>query len=181
MLDLLIPRLLSGRGEGVEVDCLAAHFNLREGVLRSEGIVLNTSEKIIGGALQIALPSETINGVFQPTQKGVRLVPLAHPIGLKGTLAQPQILPITGETLILLGKIAAGLVNPAYLVVLSSSLGTHSDNPCEEVLEGEQQANQKGYGLMPRRPILTLPPASHGGKHQNTPTDSAEALVPPGQ
>ncbi len=139
---LFLPRAFTGDEKGVKLICMAGRYRLSAGVFASEGIVLDTDQTTIGGAVQIKLPSEELKGVFQPKPKGIRLATLDAPITLGGTLAQPQVQALSGETLIALGKIATGLVNPAYLVVLSGSLGTSKNNPCKEVLDGDVQSRR---------------------------------------
>ena len=141
LVELLVPTRVRG-DEKSHVNCLAAHFEMEPGLFKSKGIVLDTDVSTIGGALQVALPSEALQGGFQPKPKGVRLFTVDTPISLGGTLANPTAEALGAGTLLTAGKLATGLYNPVLLVAMFGSMGSNVENPCEAVLSGVENYAQ---------------------------------------
>ena len=140
--EILIPHEISGKTKS-EIHCLAARYQLEPGLFKSKGMVVDTDVSTYGGAGQIELPSERLEGLFQPKPKGVRLFTVDTPIRVSGTLAHPRIQAVSAATLVTAGKVAAGLLNPALLVVGFGSLGSDVENPCEEVLLEASSGTEK--------------------------------------
>ncbi len=70
--ELLLPTKISGRKTS-HLNCLAARYRLEPGLLKSEGMVMDTDTATISGAIRVKLPSEQIQGRFQPKPKSSRL------------------------------------------------------------------------------------------------------------
>jgi hypothetical protein len=142
LVELLIPSAIKD-DEKSQINCLAAHFTLEPGMFSSKGIVLDTDAATIGGTLEVALPSETLQGAFQPDPKNPRIFNVDTPIILGGTLAHPTAeVAGAGTTLLTVGKLATGLYNPVLLIAMFGSLGSHVENPCEAVLSGTTQTTR---------------------------------------
>jgi uncharacterized protein involved in outer membrane biogenesis len=146
MLDLwaadLFTTMLSPRWQRqavTEMNCLAMHIELKEGLAEIDDILLDTQRITVAGSGMLDLETEALNLLIAPRPKRASLVSLANPVRIRGTLSEPEVsvtrLPrgrrLTGAGLGLL----AGLVNPAFLIFAFSDTGTGKANPCDAAVE----------------------------------------------
>jgi len=171
---LLIPAEVSGKTKS-GINCLAGRYRLKPGLFKSEGMVVDTDVSSIGGAIQVELPSERLEGVFQPKPKGARLFTVDTPVGLSGTLAHPQMQALPANTLLTAGKLAAGIYNPVLLVVMFGSLGSDVENPCEAVLSGASSGTEQNLQDQVEEAITSpFSQLLRNGKRQHLPAESGD-------
>jgi len=185
-IELLFPPMLTGTKPG-RMECLAARYHLVPGRVSSEGIVINLEKTLIIGSIQVDLPSEKISAVFKPEPKSARLLTIDTPVVITGSLSRPTIKTVSAESMLALGKLVAGIYNPAYLVVLFGSLGNTVENPCEAVLNGEVELssrdlrdNLEDLATSPLR-LLERKGKGKSSRSGTRSTETQSPLIPPGQ
>jgi len=136
----LIPTMLSTRWQRenvTETNCLVAHIELGEGRAKIEDLLLDTRRIRIAASGILNLETEELDVIVAPRPKRASLVSLANPVRIKGTLAEPEV-SVTriprGRRLAAVGLLA-GLVNPAFLILALSDIGTGRANSCAAAVE----------------------------------------------
>lgn len=81
---------LGGSEKTVAVNCILGHFDVKDGVLNSKTLVIDTDDTNIQGEGTIDLETEAMNLRFVPQPKDTSLVSLRTPITVKGTLKSPS-------------------------------------------------------------------------------------------
>lgn len=73
------------------INCGAMRFKGNNGVLTSNGIVLDSSLATVAGEGTVDLRNEQLKLTFQPQTKDAKLANLTAPVFVSGSLAQPQV------------------------------------------------------------------------------------------
>jgi len=121
------------QGGDTELNCVVGSFQVRDGIARSDMLLLDTRKVTVAGELVVDLKTEAINGLFKPQPKQASLVNLGEPLQLSGTLKTPTVRP-ADRAIISLGKLAIGVAQPAALIVMFGDLGAKEKNPCAALL-----------------------------------------------
>ena len=83
--------LLAKNKKEVPVRCGVASFQVHEGTLTAQNLVLDTEPVLIAGEGFVHLDSETLDMVLRGYPKSMRLFQLRSPILIRGTLAHPSV------------------------------------------------------------------------------------------
>ncbi len=130
----IIKFLLRG-DRNVELRCAAAAFDVKQGLMTSKTIVLDTSDTVISGSGQISLANETLDLTLNPLPKDRSILSLRSPLKISGTFAAPSAGP---DKLALAGRagfaLALGLVNPLLALAATIETGPGQDADCRGVL-----------------------------------------------
>jgi uncharacterized protein involved in outer membrane biogenesis len=132
LMQLLNP-VSWARNTDTELNCVAGRFDIGDGIVRSELLLLDSRDVTVAGEMVLNLATEEINGLFKPQPKQASLVKLAAPLRLSGTLGAPSVGP-TEYSLLTLGKIAIGVAQPYALLLMFGDLGAKEKNPCAALL-----------------------------------------------
>jgi uncharacterized protein involved in outer membrane biogenesis len=132
LLQILNP-VSWAEGGDTELRCVAAQFDVGEGLARSRTLLVDSHNVTVAGEMALNLTNEQIDGLFKPQPKEATLVHLGTPLRLSGTLQAPKV-AATESGLVTLGKLAVGIAQPAALVVLFGDLGAKEKNPCAALL-----------------------------------------------
>ena len=124
------------RGDvNVELRCAAAAFDVKDGLMSSRTIVLDTTDTVITGQGQVSLARETLDIVLQPSPKDRSILSLRSPLKIGGTFASPSAAP---DKTALAGRagmaLALGLVNPLLALAATVETGPGQDADCRSVL-----------------------------------------------
>ena len=123
-----------------ELNCMVTRWNLEEGVASSDELLLDTPQFTVGASAVINFDTEEIDVVIRPKAKQRRLLDVATPVQISGTLSNPLILPQRLPTIDILGGFAVDLGNPRRLVDTLDTLGdTGLENPCVVAIEKRDQ------------------------------------------
>jgi len=91
-VNLLLKLLpLMAPGANAQVNCIVGRFDLRNGVVFDDRILIDTSAVRIRGAGRANLASESLEFVFRPRAKGLALFKLQTPLRVSGTLNDPRL------------------------------------------------------------------------------------------
>jgi uncharacterized protein involved in outer membrane biogenesis len=144
-----------GVPERTNVDCLIGDFALREGVVTTRALLVDTGEAIIGGTGDIDLKTQTINFQAATHSKNFSIGNLPTPIKVTGTLKHPSIgvgvaqLAARGGLAVALGFVAAPLA-----ILPTIEFGVGDPHKCGELVN--EVKHQVNTGT-PGRPIYGVP------------------------
>jgi len=129
------------RGDStVQLRCAAAAFDVKQGLMSSRAIVLDTSDTVITGQGQISLANETLDILFKPQPKDMSILSLRSPLRIGGTFAQATAGP---EKSALAGRVGIALalaaVNPLLALAATIETGPGEDADCAAVLSKAAQ------------------------------------------
>jgi hypothetical protein len=133
LLRLLIPTNWI-KADITDLNCAVGRFDIRNGVIKSNVLLMDTRRITVVGEIGVDLKTEEISGLFEPKNKQAALLRLGTPIKLGGTMANITAEP-AGSRVVFLGKMLLGLTHPSTLLLLFGDLGTAEKNPCKELLE----------------------------------------------
>lgn len=115
----------------VELNCLAADFDVKKGVMQSQVFVVDTKEAIINVNGNINLANEGMDLTIKPETKALRLFTLRAPLYVRGSFSDPDV-SVDKKTLALKAGGAAALATiaapvAALLPLINTGPGHDSD------------------------------------------------------
>ncbi len=124
------------RGDrNVQLRCGAAAFDVKNGLMTSTGIVMDTSDTVINGEGRINLADESLYVVLKPLPKDKSILSLRSPLIIQGTLGAPSAFPDKGA---LAGRaalaVALGAINPFLALAATIETGPGEDADCQKLL-----------------------------------------------
>lgn len=124
------------RGDrNVELRCAAAAFDVKQGLMTTRNIVLDTSDTVVRGQGEINLADESMDILLQPAPKDGSILSLRSPLKIGGTFASPAAGP---DKAALAGRVglavALGAVNPLLALAATIETGPGKDSDCEQTL-----------------------------------------------
>jgi len=130
----IIKFLLRG-DRNVQLRCAAAAFDVKQGVMTSRAIVLDTVDTVILGTGTVSLADESLDLVLRPSPKDASILSLRSPLKITGTFAAPRAGPdkaaLAGRAAIAL---ALGALNPLLALAATIETGPGVDANCPQVL-----------------------------------------------
>ncbi|MDA8252429.1 MAG: AsmA family protein [Rhodospirillales bacterium] len=135
--------LLSGLGlpkKKTEVRCLVADFALRDGMLDTRTLLLDTGEANVTGKGSVNLREEVIDYQLRTHARHFTIGSLPTPIDITGHLKNPTIRP-DAKDLAARGALAAGLgvlLTPLAALLPTIQLGLGEDNDCGQLIRSAQ-------------------------------------------
>ena len=130
----VIKFLLKG-DRNVRLLCSAAAFEVKQGLMTSKVIVLDTTDTVINGRGQISLANETLDLTLDPLPKDHSILSFRSPLKIAGTFASPS----AGPDKVALGAragltLALGLLNPLLALAATFETGPGVDADCRSAL-----------------------------------------------
>jgi len=134
--------------DATKINCAVGYFDIVEGEIQSDAILLDTQRITVGGFGTFNLRNETIDLILTPQPKNPTLVALGHPVRITGHLSDPD---VTNNKLRIAqggGWYLLGLVNPIGLTLVipkiaGTTMGTGKENPCAAAMSGKEFAVQE--------------------------------------
>jgi uncharacterized protein involved in outer membrane biogenesis len=128
--------MLARNKDETPVRCGVASFQVRDGILTSESLVLDTDPVLITGSGTLNLDSEALDFTFQGRPKHPRLMRVRSRVSVHGTLAHPAIGMETGTAAVQAGAaVALGVVlTPLAAVLAFVDPGLAKDADCAALL-----------------------------------------------
>ena len=144
-----IIKFLVGGDRNVQLSCAVAAFDIKQGVMTSRVMVLDTTDTVLQGGGQINLASETLDLRLEPFPKDFSILSLRSPLRVGGTFASPKAGP---DKTALAGRgalaLALGLVNPLLALAATIETGPGEDADCSAIF-AQGKPNQPRTGAMP--------------------------------
>ena len=129
----------------VQLRCAAAAFDVKQGLMTSRAIVLDTSDTVITGEGQISLVNETLDLLFKPQPKDASILSLRSPLKIGGTFAKTTAGP---EASALAGRVGIALalaaINPLLALAATIETGPGENADCAAVLSKAGQPASTG-------------------------------------
>lgn len=149
------------RGDrNVQLRCAAAAFEVKQGLMSSKTIVLDTTDTVINGSGTINLANETLDIMLHPQPKDRSILSLRSPLKIAGSFAAPSAGP---DKLALAGRagltLALGLVNPLLALAATVETGPGQDADCSRVLAlaADPKAKAQAQVQMPAAAAVPAP------------------------
>ena len=133
------------------IRCGIASFQVRDGTVTSESVVVDTDPVLITGKGEIHLDAESLDLAIRGQPKSWRLVRLRSPVLIRGTLKHPSIGIEPGNSLAQAGEaVALGvLLTPLAAVLAFVDPGLAKDADCAALLS---EAKTSGVRASPAAP-----------------------------
>lgn len=135
-----IIKFLMRGDNNVQLRCAAAAFDVKNGLMTSRAIVLDTSDTVITGQGSISLANETLDIVLKPQPKDMSILSLRSPLKIGGTFADMSAGP---DKAALAGRAGLALVlaaiNPLLALAATIETGPGGDADCAAVLSQAAQ------------------------------------------
>lgn len=127
------------------VHCMIADFDLRQGQVASQALLVDTGEALIGGTGAMNLKNEAINFEIQTRSKGFSIGNLPAPIKITGTLAKPAI-GIGVKELAARGGLAAalGFLSAPLAILPTIDFGVGDPHQCGELVAAVKSQVRQG-------------------------------------
>ena len=130
----IIKFLLRG-DRNVSLRCAALAFDVKQGLMNSKVIVLDTADTVINGSGQVSLANETLDILLKPEPKDKSILSLRSPLKIGGTFAAPTAGPDKAALGVRAGlAIALGAVNPFLALLATIETGPGQDADCTGAL-----------------------------------------------
>ena len=115
----------------VQLNCLAADFNVNKGLMQTQVFVVDTEEAIIRVDGNISLANEQMNLTIKPETKALRLFTLRAPLYVRGPFSKPDVSVDKGVLALKAGGAAvlAAVAAPvaALIPLINTGPGANSD------------------------------------------------------
>ena len=119
----------------VKINCAAADFNVKNGVLDSRVFALDTADALINVNGTVNLGKEQMDLHVYPHTKGFRIFSLRSPLYVKGTFKQPQIGVEVGPLATRgAAAIGLGLLNPFAALLALTAPSNDTASPCPAII-----------------------------------------------
>lgn len=130
----IIKFLLRG-DRNVQLRCGAAAFDVKQGLMTSRAIVLDTSDTLITGEGKISLADETLDILLKPQPKDQSILSLRSPLRIGGTFGNASAGP---DKTALAGRVGLalllGAINPLLALAATVETGPGENADCASVL-----------------------------------------------
>ncbi len=130
-----IIKFLASGDRNVTLRCAAAAFDVKQGLMTSRAILLDTTDTLVNGVGQVSLANETLDLVLYPQPKDQSILSLRSPLKITGTFAKPAVGP---DKAALAGRagiaLLLGAINPLLALAATVETGPGKDADCERVL-----------------------------------------------
>lgn len=137
-----------------QLRCAAAAFEVKQGLMSSKVILLDTSDTVISGSGEISLANETLNLVLKPEPKDQSILSLRSPLKIGGTFAAPTAGP---DKVALAGRaglaIALGVINPLLALLATIETGPGQDADCSAALGVAANPKSKAQAIPVKPPV----------------------------
>ncbi len=136
-LEALAVILANGEPQPMEIRCFLAAFDLRQGVMHTEVMILDTEDSIIAGEGTVDLGEETLDLRVSGEPKALEIAGARVPIEIGGRFSAPEVaidpdgIAVRG----VLGLALGALLAPLAAIVPLIELGLAEDGDCQELFE----------------------------------------------
>ncbi|RYX90862.1 MAG: AsmA family protein [Comamonadaceae bacterium] len=138
-----VIKFLARGDRNVQLRCAAAAFDVKQGLMDSRTIVLDTVDTVVTGDGNISLRDETLDIVLRAAPKDKSILSFRSPLKISGTFASPSAFP---DKVALAGRVglavALGTINPLLALAATIETGPGTDMNCRDVLATADPKNQ---------------------------------------
>lgn len=121
--------------EVINIRCGIADFGIKDGVMQTNVLVVDSDVTRVDGTGHVDLGEETLALTLRPTAKKFRLIALPTPIHVRGKFGDPEVGLDKGKlALRSLGAAALGAINPALTLLPLIEAGPGRDSDCARLI-----------------------------------------------
>jgi hypothetical protein len=137
-----ILKFLMGGDKDVRVRCGATSFDVKDGLMTSRAVVLDTTDTVVYGKGSANLATEQLDVWLYPYPKDKSILSFRSPINIGGSLGAPKVSP-DKKALVARGAaaVALGAINPLLALAATIETGPGEDANCAAILK--EAANPK--------------------------------------
>ncbi|MEJ6024260.1 AsmA family protein [Ramlibacter sp. PS4R-6] len=142
-----ILKFLMGGDRDVGLRCAATSFDVKDGLMTSRAVVLDTTDTIVYGKGSVSFQSEELDMWLHPYPKDKSILSLRSPINIGGTLGAPKVSP-DKKALLARGAaaVALGAINPLLALAATIETGPGEDADCGAILKEAANPNSPMRG-----------------------------------
>ena len=130
----VIKFLLRG-DRNVQLLCAAAAFEVKQGLMSSKTILLDTTDTVINGSGRVSLANETMDITLHPLPKDHSILSFRSPLKIGGTFASPSAGPDKAALGLRAGAtVALAFINPLLALAATFETGPGKDADCRSTL-----------------------------------------------
>lgn len=119
----------------IKLRCAVADFDVKEGVMHTDALVVDTEVTTIIGSGSIDLGEERLDLTLNPNTKNTSPVALRSPIYVRGSFVRPEVTVDKGRVAIrTLGAIALGFASPVLALLPLIDAGPGKDSDCRRLV-----------------------------------------------
>jgi AsmA family protein len=123
----------------IKLNCAVADFDVKQGVMQTKSMVLDTQITTIIGSGDINMAQETLSLDLQPHTKVFSPLALRSPIYIRGKFAKPEVsLDKTKLVLRSAGTLALGAINPFLAIIPIVDTGPGKNSECGRLIHEAQ-------------------------------------------
>lgn len=145
-LDLLeaLGFSIAGKDRTFPIRCMVVDGELQKGVLKTNTLVIDTTDTNIGGAGWLNFQDETMSFRFEAHPKDVSLLAFRAPVTVGGTLKKPTVgidpatTGVRGAAMVALGV----LLTPLAALIPTIELGLGQDSDCTGLIAQAQDVQK---------------------------------------
>jgi AsmA protein len=127
----------------VEIRCAVADFDVKDGIMKTNAFVFDTSVVLIQGEGTINLKTEAIDLKLNPKPKHSSLASLNSPLYVKGTFSAPKPSVDMGKLAAKgVGAVVMGVINPLLAVLPLIKEGKGEDSNCAQLIASATEAKK---------------------------------------
>ncbi|TFZ03028.1 AsmA family protein [Ramlibacter henchirensis] len=131
-----ILKFLARGDKRVELRCAATAFDVKDGVMTSRALVLDTDDTVFHGGAEINLARESMNALIKPQPKDTSILSLRSPLKVAGTFGAPDVglekSALAGRAALAIGL---GAINPLLALAATIETGPGKDADCVGTLK----------------------------------------------
>ena len=121
--------------ENVKLRCAAAAFDVRNGVMQSQALVLDTADTVVYGDGQVSLANEALDLTLRPYPKDMSILSLRSPLKVAGSFVNPKLGPEKSALAARGGMVLAlAAINPLLGLAATVETGPGKDANCGPAL-----------------------------------------------
>ncbi len=121
--------------ENVKLRCAAAAFDVRNGVMQSQALVLDTADTVVYGDGQVSLANEALDLTLRPYPKDMSILSLRSPLKVAGSFVKPKLGPEKSALAARGGMVLAlAAINPLLGLAATVETGPGKDANCGPAL-----------------------------------------------
>jgi hypothetical protein len=128
------------------VNCMVARFDLRDGKLSDDAIVIDTSRMRVTGKGGADFRDETLAFRLQPQAKTAQFFSLATPVDVTGTFTDFHVGPSVGDVLLTLGRFFGSLVVVPFQWLTEGPIPRDGADVCVDPLRPKRERRRTGGG-----------------------------------
>ena len=140
--------------ENVEIRCAIADFGVKDGVMRTNAMVFDTSVVNVGGEGTINLKDEAMDLKLNPDPKDRSVASLNSPLYIRGTFSEPKVAPDMKRMATKgVGAVVMGILNPLLAVLPLLNKGEGKDSNCSALITAATSSGRSAAsGATGKRP-----------------------------